>query len=49
MVAAGVVPWNLHETVKMHTQQKTATSKFEVSLGDTVIAKAPYTSNHANR
>ena len=40
MANAGKVPWNIHETVKMHAQQKSATSNFEVRLGDTVIAKA---------
>ena len=40
MATGGETPWNIHETVKMHTQQKSATSNFEVRLGDTVIAKA---------
>jgi hypothetical protein len=40
MATVSEVLTNLHETVKIHTQQKGATSNFEVRLGDTVIAKA---------
>jgi hypothetical protein len=40
MITVGYVLENLHETVKKNTLKKSATSNFEVRLGDTVIAKA---------
>jgi hypothetical protein len=49
MATASEVLSNLHETVKMHIQQKGATSNFEVNRVDTVNTKVANTSNYANR